>query len=135
MACSKRITDSKKNLAKHFESFCEIQSFSTKWDLTLFDPSFFCEADFTFEMEKHFEWQEHSIRLIEIPGHSPGSIGIWIDDVFFSGDSLLEGRDIELRFPGGSRKQWEESGKKIIDAIPSGTLIYPGHYDGFVLKW
>ena len=132
--CSERIKDSKKNQARHFDSFCEIQSFSTQWDPSFFNLRFTCEADITFEREKCIEWQGHRVRLVEIPGHSPGSIGIWIDDMFFSGDSLLEGKEIELRFPGGSRKQWEELGKKIIDAIPDGTMIYPGHFDRFVLK-
>ena len=132
--CSERIKDSKKNQARHFDSFCEIQSFSTNWDQSLFDLNFTCEADITFESEKYIEWQGQRIRLIEIPGHSPGSIGIWLNDLFFSGDSLLEGEEIELRFPGGSRQQWEESGKKIIDAVPDGTMIYPGHYDKFMLK-
>lgn len=131
--CGERIKDSKKNQARHFDSFCEIQSFSAQWDSNLFDLKFTCEADITFEKNTRIDWQGHSIRLIEIPGHSPGSIGIWIDDVFFSGDSLLEGKEIELRFPGGSRKQWEELGKKIIDAMPDGTMIFPGHFDRFIL--
>lgn len=132
--CSERIKDSKKNQARHFDSFCEIRSFSIQLDSPLFDLRFTCEADITFDCEKRIDWQGHSIRLVEIPGHSPGSIGIWIDDMFFSGDSLLEGKEIELRFPDGSRKQWEEKGKKIIDDIPDGAKIYPGHFDGFVLK-
>lgn len=132
--CGERIKDSKKNQARHFDSFCEIQSFSTQWDPSFFNLRFTCEADIIFEREECIEWQGHKIRLIEIPGHSPGSTGIWIDDAFFSGDSLLEGKEIELRFPGGSKKQWEEKGKKIIDAIPDGTMIYPGHFNRFVLK-
>lgn len=133
-ACGERIKDSKKNQARYFDSFCEMQSFSTNWDSSLFNSEYTCEPDITFESEMCIEWQGHSIRLIEIPGHSPGSIGIWIDALFFSGDNLLEGKDIELRFPGGSRRQWEETGKKIIDSIPEGTKIYPGHFDWFVLK-
>lgn len=132
--CSEKIKDSKKNQARHFDSFCEIQSFSMQWNPSFFNLRFTCEADITFEREEGIEWQGRRIRLVEIPGHSPGSTGIWIDDMFFSGDSLIEGKEIELRFPGGSRKQWEESGKKIIDAIPVGTMIYPGHFDRFVLK-
>ena len=132
--CGDRIKDSKKNQARHFDSFCEIQSFSARWNPALFDLDYTCEADITFEKEKCIDWQGYRIKLIEIPGHSPGSIGIWIDNVFFSGDSLLEGKEIELRFPGGSSKQWEETGKKVIDSIPDGTLIYPGHFDCFVIK-
>lgn len=132
--CNERIKDSKKNQARHFDTFCEIQSFSPQWDPALFDPNYTCSADIVFDGEKSIDWKGHTIKLIGVPGHSPGSMGIWIDEVFFSGDSLLEGKEIELRFPGGSRKQWEEVGKTIIDSIPEGTTIYPGHFEGFVLK-
>ena len=132
--CAEGIKDTKKNQARHFDALCVLQSFSKHWDSNLINPDYTCSAEIIFNMEKGIVWQEHVIRLIEIPGHSPGSTGIWIDGVFFSGDSLLEERDIELRFPGGSKKQWEELGKKIIDSIPNGTMIYPGHFNGFVLK-
>ncbi|MBR3108787.1 MAG: MBL fold metallo-hydrolase [Clostridia bacterium] len=132
--CAERVQDPKKNQARHFDSFCEIQSFSSHWDLDFFNPGFICKADITFEGKMSFEWHAHTIKLLEIPGHSPGSIGIWIDDCFFSGDSLLEGKEIELRFPGGSRRDWEENGKKIIAGLPNGTVVFPGHFGRFIFN-
>lgn len=132
--CAQRIKDPKKNQARHFDSFCKIQTLSDAWDLSFFNPAYSCEADSTFTGSIELVWQGHTVKIMEIPGHSPGSMGIWIDELFFSGDSLLEGKEIELRFPGGSKKQWEEYGKKIIDAIPEGTMVYPGHYGEFELR-
>ena len=77
------------------------------------DPEYTCLADQTFEDEMNLEWQGHFFRLFEIPGHSQGSIGILLDGKeFFSGDSLMENSEIELRMPGGSRKKWREIGSK-----------------------
>ncbi len=132
--CSELVCNSKKNLARHFDAFCEIQTYSNVWNPDFFDTEYVCKADLTFDNEELIEWQDHIIKLVEIPGHSLGSIGIWIDDVFFSGDSLLEGKEIELRFPGGNRRKWEDIGKRVIDSIPNGTKVYPGHFDGFILK-
>ena len=80
-------------------------------------------------------WMGHVLNLFEVPGHSQGSIGILIDDTdFFSGDSLMENSEIELRMPGGSRKKWKETGSKRIEALPNGIRIWPGHFNGFILQ-
>ena len=134
-ACAARIQDPKKNQARHFDTFCEIQSWMQIGTLPQIDTGYTCKAERTFRDATGFEWQGHTIRLIEIPGHSPGSIGIYIDEVhFFSGDSLLKDTEIELRFPGGSRKQWLEIGEPRVKAVPKGTVIWPGHFESFVLE-
>lgn len=133
-ACAGRIVDSGKNQARHFDAFCEIQSWMQVGSLPEIDTSYTCEADATFRDEMEFDWQGHHFRLIEIPGHSPGSIGIYVDEKnFFSGDSILKDTKVELRFPGGSKKQWQEIGEPRINAIPKGTTIWPGHFESFVL--
>lgn len=134
-ACAERITDPRKNQARHFDTFCEIQSWMQAEPLPSIDTAYSCAAEETFRDETVLEWQGHTIRLLEIPGHSPGSIGIFVDAVnFFSGDSLFKDWDVELRFPGGSRKQWQEIGRPRIEAIQRGTLVWPGHFEPFVLE-
>ena len=134
-ACAARITDPKKNQARHFDAFCEIQSWMQINTLPQIDATYTCEADKTFQDNAVFEWQGHILRMTEIPGHSPGSIGIYIDnDDFFSGDSLLKDTEIELRFPGGSRKQWLQMGEQKIKSVPKGTRIWPGHGKPFILE-
>ncbi len=133
-ACAEQIKDPRKNLARHFDVLCEIQSWVQIEKIPEIDTDYRCEADRTFQGESVFEWQDHAVRLFELPGHSPGSIGILIDEIhFFSGDSLLENMEIELGFPGGSRKLWKEISEPRIMSIPKGTRVWPGHFDSFVI--
>lgn len=132
-ACADRIGDPKRNLARLFPEFCQMQTWITIDKVPNTDINYRCYADDTFIDEAVFFWQGHKFRLQEIPGHSPGSIGIYVDQsYFFSGDSLLNGKEIELRFPGGSRQQWEAKGLQRIEAIPKGIIVYPGHFDSFI---
>ncbi len=134
VACAERITDSRRNQARHFDTFCEIQSWIYLEKIPDVDTEYTCRADETFTGEKLLSWQGHTLRLIEIPGHSLGSIGIFLDEEqFFSGDSILQGKEIELRFPGGSKKKWQEIGEPRVKEIPKGTQIWPGHFKGFRL--
>lgn len=134
-ACSDYIQNPRKNLANHFKEFCELQTWMKLDEIPWSDPDYICSADQTFEDEMTLQWQGHEFHLFEIPGHSQGSIGIMLDgEDYFSGDSLMENSEIELRMPGGSRKKWKEIGSKRIEAIPDGTRIWPGHFDSFILK-
>ena len=134
-ACAINIMDPKKNMANHFKEFCELQSWIKLKKIPASDPDYTCSADETFVDRTTLTWQGHTIDLIEVPGHSMGSIGILVDErEFFSGDSLLENEEIELRLPGGSRKKWEAVGRKRIESMPDGLRIWPGHFDSFVLR-
>ena len=82
------------------------------------------------------EWENgaHSpTELLSLPGHSMGSMVILLDgECLFSGDSLIAGYPISLRFPGGSRKAWREIGEKRLNSLPRGLRVYPGHFHDFV---
>jgi glyoxylase-like metal-dependent hydrolase (beta-lactamase superfamily II) len=130
--CAEQIKDPKRNIARHFDVFCELQTMLPDYTVPGVDPAYSCVADETFEDRFCFDWREHRFRLFEIPGHSPGSIGILLDEKhFFSGDSLLNNRETELRFPGGNIEQWKKIGEPRIRAIPSGCLVWPGHFECF----
>ena len=133
--CAENIQNPRKNLSNHFKEFCELQTWIVLDEIPASDPQYACSADETFEDSMMTEWQGHILDMFEIPGHSLGSIGILIDDEdFFSGDSLMENSEIELRMPGGSRKKWKEVGSKRIEAIREGTRIWPGHFKEFILQ-
>ena len=130
--CAQNIQDPKKNLARIFEVFCELQTWVELEEIPQADQAYSCIADEEFSDRMSFEWLGHRFTLFEMPGHSAGSIGILVDEqYFFSGDSLLEGKEIELRFPGGSRKMWESVGKHRLDDLPEGSMVYPGHFEEF----
>ena len=131
--CATNIMDPKKNMSKYFNDFCMLQTMIPVKGFSMAIGDYICKADIIFENETSFKWQGHTVTLIEIPGHTMGSIGIYIDNCdFFSGDSFLENYNTEVRLPGGSLKKWKEIGEKRIEAIPHGIRIWPGHFEGFV---
>ena len=131
-ACAENITNPKKNLASIFRAFCELQTWIKLDKIPSADVKYFCCADITFSDEKQTEWYGHKFDLFEIPGHSRGSIGILVDNrYFFSGDSLMQDLEIELRLPGGSKRLWEQIGKNRIAQLPDPIRVYPGHFAPF----
>ena len=132
-ACAENIRNSKKNMSRYFNIFCEMQTWVPTDGMKIEQAEYVCEADLTFEDEFTFEWQGHIVTLQETPGHSVGSCIIYLDeDHCFTGDSYLENYGTECRFPGGSEKRWNMIGKPRIEAIPAGTRIWPGHFDSFI---
>jgi glyoxylase-like metal-dependent hydrolase (beta-lactamase superfamily II) len=72
----------------------------------------------------------HSLRTIETPGHTPGSL-CFVDnrsDVLFSGDTLFPGGPGATHFPGGDFPTIVNSlTTKIFDHLGDGTIVLPGH--------
>lgn len=131
-ACDANMRNPQKNMSKYFKVFCELQTWIGLQEIPEADTEYSCEAEEHFEGEMFFEWQGHQWHLFEMPGHSLGSIGILLDNMyFFSGDSLMENCGIELRMPGGSGKKWKEVGEIRLRQIPYGIRIYPGHFKDF----
>lgn len=85
-------------------------------------------AEITYETAWEYTWRGHHIRCITLPGHTPGSSGIfWDEEVFFSGDYLISGEDVILRLPGGDEEAYLANTKPVLDALPAGLWICPGH--------
>jgi glyoxylase-like metal-dependent hydrolase (beta-lactamase superfamily II) len=68
-----------------------------------------------------------SLRVIHIPGHTPGSIGFVAAGVLFSGDTLFCGGVGRTDLPGGSWKDLEKSIRERILTLPDETVVLPGH--------
>lgn len=60
------------------------------------------------------------------PGHNPSCITWIIDDMVFSGDSLIPGVKTVTNLPGGNRMQAAES-EELIKRLANGRTIFPGH--------
>ncbi len=134
-ACAQRLSDPKKNSARYFYSFCQLETYGEQDMSVPIDVKYSCNADLTFEDEIRFNWHGNSFWLFSLPGHSPGSIGILVNGkLFFSGDSLLPDSETELRFPGGSKKEWKDISVKRISRIPDDVWVYPGHKEKFLMK-
>ena len=78
-------------------------------------------------------------RVLHLPGHTPGGIGLYTDSadngeapVLFSGDTLFAGGHGRTDLPGGSHNHLLQSIKECIFKLDDNTIIYPGHdYYGF----
>ncbi len=68
-----------------------------------------------------------SLRVMHIPGHTPGSIGFVEGGVLFSGDTLFCGGVGRTDLPGGSWKDLERSIRDRILTLPAETVVLPGH--------
>lgn len=100
----------------------------------IMDTEYSCTADYGFVDKGEIEFGSHEIRLVNTPGHSPGSICIIVnEDIFFTGDSLIQGVKIITRLPGGNKDNYLQITKPFLDSIPKGKTIFPGHGEEFKL--
>lgn len=96
--------------------------------------SFVCRpAEETFETEISFTWEGHTFTILSCPGHSPGSCLICLDDqVWFTGDYLIPGEEVNLSLRGGSSSEYEAKTVPILKKIKPGAQICPGHGESYI---
>jgi len=68
-----------------------------------------------------------TLTVIETPGHTPGSISLYMPGYLFSGDLIFRGSVGRTDLPGGNMDQMLSSIRKKILVLPDVTRIYPGH--------
>lgn len=68
-------------------------------------------------------------QVIETPGHTAGSMCLWIEeeDVLISGDTLFAESLGRTDFPTGSSADIIRSIKERLFVLPEDTMVYPGH--------
>ncbi|MDR0494153.1 MAG: MBL fold metallo-hydrolase [Treponema sp.] len=66
--------------------------------------------------------------VLHLPGHTPGSIGLWDREagILFSGDTLFRGNYGRTDLPGGSQPLLIDSLRRLY-ALDGGIQVYPGH--------
>lgn len=72
---------------------------------------------------------EHKIFIIETPGHTPGSICLYFQEmsIMLTGDTIFaDGSSGRTDFQYSSANQLQSSIRKILD-YPLETVLYPGH--------
>ena len=98
--------------------------------VTLFEGKGFIkipEIDiFTDELDSQITINNFTITFLESPGHTNGSICIMIEDVLFTGDTLLKNALGRVDLPGGNEETLKKSLAKTIN-LPSNIKIFPGH--------
>ena len=98
-------------------------------------PPFACRgADTVYIRPYTVRWRGHRIRCVPLPGHTPGSAGIFLDgETLFSGDYLLPGGETVLRLPGGSPEDYRRVTRPFLEGLPRGLTVRPGHGASYML--
>lgn len=83
----------------------------------------------TLEEGRPLTFGSHRIDIIHTPGHSPGSVILYIkdEDVAFTGDTLFRMSIGRSDLEGGSWPQLEKSLMRIGSLLPSNVKLYCGH--------
>ncbi len=68
-----------------------------------------------------------SFAFHPLPGHTPGSAGIAVDDLFFSGDSLYARKTALSRLPGEDHVALRASLTQLFTWIGGCVRVLPGH--------
>lgn len=131
--CANGIRDPKKNAARYFEAmFLNRDNTVRAFVKTLIDTTYTCCADETYKGQLKLRWNGLILQLTETQGHSPGSQCIRIENCYFTGDTLIQGQSVITRFPGGSKKSYEEMARPYVKRILPGSMIFPGHGQEFI---
>ena len=75
-----------------------------------------------------------SFRVLETPGHTPGSVCLITENNIFSGDTLFRGSCGRTDLPGGDYRAMKESLKRL-SALREDYNVYPGHGSNTTLAW
>lgn len=70
-----------------------------------------------------------SLKVIETPGHTEGSICLFGENTLFSGDTLFYSSLGRWDFPGGNFYKEYHSITEVLFKLPDDTVVYPGHGD------
>jgi glyoxylase-like metal-dependent hydrolase (beta-lactamase superfamily II) len=116
--CSERITDRKKNMSVFYEY-----------------PGFECpEAEITFQEEYDLFWNNKTIKLIYTPGHSSGSICIRLENILFSGDTIIPGEKTVTKFPTGNQDALKSTKELLSSILRYPIIMFPGHGEQFLIS-
>lgn len=84
------------------------------------------KVDHLLKEGEKIEQDKIKLKVMETPGHTPGSICLIGDKFILSGDTLFNQGVGRTDFPGGSFEVLQDSLKKLL-ALPKDMIVYPGH--------
>ncbi len=70
--------------------------------------------------------EDLTFKVIETPGHTPGSVAFLISSHLFCGDTLFKDSIGRTDLPGGNWEELQTSLQKLLQ-LPAATTVYPGH--------
>jgi len=122
--CSERIGNPKLNMSVYADT---LMALAEKTVDKVLQPFSCAVADIIFSEGYSFDWLGEDVELISTPGHSPGSASIVMDNMLFSGDTLLV-NSFMTRFPGGKTKLFKSKSVPVLQTLLNSVdFVYPGH--------
>lgn len=88
-------------------------------------------ADETFEEEGKMVIGDLTMRFRPAPGHSPGSVLLFLGENLFSGDSLIQHTPTIVHLPGSDRKVFKAETKPYLQSLNKNIMVFPGHGEPF----
>lgn len=120
------------NLSRYAAFLSGVIPFAEK---TVENADFSCKADLLVKDGETLVFHHHTIRVLETPGHSAGSVSYLLDDIaLFSGDTVFSDYPTALKLPGGNKKAFYEITVPLFENLPQTLTVYPGHGETFLLK-
>ncbi len=77
---------------------------------------------------------ELKIRFFAMPGHTEGSLAAAVEDVLFTGDTLLKNGIGKTSLPGGDREQLIASVRRLLQVFEGDYRVLPGHREETTLE-
>jgi glyoxylase-like metal-dependent hydrolase (beta-lactamase superfamily II) len=102
--------------------------------ITMKNPT--TEAEFLAEGDL-IKFGDSSLRVIHVPGHSPGSVAFYDDQdkIVFVGDILFQGSVGRTDLPGGSHELLIKGIKEKLLSLDEEVVVYPGHGGHTTIGW
>ena len=73
--------------------------------------------------------EELKLRFYAMPGHTDGSLAVIVNDVIFTGDTLLKNGHGKTSLPGGNTEKLISSIRRMLKEFEGNYRILPGHRD------
>lgn len=117
--CEINMRNPKQNYSRYIEDF---ETFGVQSDAVIVNDN------------EVLNFNEFELRVMETPGHSPGSICLFSERMVFTGDTILNNTRTPLSFPHSNKLDYETSKKRIFESLKPNAKIYPGHDEPFFIN-
>ncbi len=93
------------------------------------------KPDVLIEEGDVLEVDELKFKFYGMPGHTDGSMAIVLEDIIFTGDTLLKENHGKTTLPGGDEDKLIESINRLVKDFPGDYRILTGHRDETTLEY
>lgn len=97
-----------------------------KWGMNKFVPKRF-DVDMFLEDNQYINKYDLDLKIVNLSGHTDGSIGILYNDYLFAGDALVNRRirRVEVAYQNQNNDEALRSSRRILDLKPK--MVFVGH--------